>query len=328
MSAAHAAKPAATCRLKVLTGRHASASADLPASIATLGRGEGCDVVLSDWSGPDIAIGMAADGLRGQWLARPQATSRWSLGQVGGRFVPWRASAFGHIVVAVGPADAIWPSDESLLAGQGPAWPDGVGDRPGARVHRRAAQGVLCVGALATMVLLTTAVRGRASMPLAATPVPPSAELVRLLEHWQAEGMTYRIDGRVVVLGGLLPDLAQGQALAREIEHLGDGLAVQHRYVVAPVAAATLAEVCAHPVKITYTGGTTFQVEGTTPDPTATRERIAQAAADMGLGHLQFAYSLRAPESAASAPAGVQLKSRQLNYHQLPNGDRLIEIRR
>lgn len=328
MSAAQATAGATTCRLKVLTGRHAAAAARLPAGIVTLGRSESCDIVLSDWQGPEIAIAMTPDGQAGQWQARPVDTSRWRPGPVGGTIDAWQPAVFGHIVVAVGPSEAPWPSDDDLLARRHSAWPVWFNSVPGAGVKQRVMQGLWGMAALALLVLPSAGVRGGPHAAAARTPAPESAELVQLLDRWQPEGLTYRVEGPFVVLSGLLPDLATGRELARHIEQLGAGMKVRHRYLVAPVAAATLADVCAHPVQITYQGHATFRVEGRSPDLAATRQRLTQAASEMGLAHVRFVDALQRVESAASAAANTQLKSRQLNYVQLPNGDRWIDIRR
>ncbi|WP_153075652.1 hypothetical protein [Paraburkholderia bonniea] len=96
-----------TQEFRLLTGVHAGARLELNAQTMTLGRSAHADIVINDWSGPEMQLVLEPDGgitLNAVDGSQPAITLA--------SLVPQR---FGPVVLCTGPTGAPWPSDLELL---------------------------------------------------------------------------------------------------------------------------------------------------------------------------------------------------------------------
>lgn len=122
-----------TKQIRILTGCHAGARLDLHHGVWRLGNDIDADIQISDWQGEPMVIACLEDG---SVSFGPASAGQASTPGA----VPLRdlvAQRYGDVVLCVGPSDAPWPSDMTLL--QAMLSPDAKGAAEGSA--KRNAQG-------------------------------------------------------------------------------------------------------------------------------------------------------------------------------------------
>lgn len=91
--------------LRILTGAHAGARIQLAHGEYRLGANADCDIVVSDWNGNEIVIGLTEHAI---FHRAPESKDDV-------RVMPLQPSTIGGVVWVIGPIAALWPSDLSLI---------------------------------------------------------------------------------------------------------------------------------------------------------------------------------------------------------------------
>lgn len=266
-------------RMRILTGRHAGATVDLPIGVHDIGVSDDCDVAISDWTLPVMSLSLTDGG---------QAVARWVNPTQTGQekihaFAPWVPFAFGDVLICIGPCDAPWPSDLKLMNELFQPTLTGVERRAQLKLRFRA------TSVLASASVMVACVIGSMALlaPLKAqAPVETSAALVQrvqiALRQSGADELKAQVIDDQVVVDGMVRDHTQRQAVNTLIEGLGSSASVQRRWVVASDLGETIrATTGVADAKVEYIGHGVFRVSAQVGDPRAVELALQRVSADL-----------------------------------------------
>lgn len=263
-------------RLRILTGLHAGASADLPAGVHTIGRDDSCDLALTDWPEAAVQLHVDADG-----SARLQPA--------GTALTDFEPQTFGAVVLCIGPADAAWPADLELLGHALQPAPARAARRALARLRplpARAAVGALMLlSAGAAVVTSLLPLRSSTASELA----PPSLEQVRTrLQAELAEAGASTLQVHVLagqqslVIEGLLDSAARASRVRAAVEQAASPYPVLRHDTTAEAVADSIRGAMGVPgANVQHLGDGVFRFAADVADPERTRAELERVARDL-----------------------------------------------
>ncbi len=266
-------------RMRILTGRHAGATVDLPIGVHDIGVSDDCDVAISDWTLPGMSLSLTDGGQAvARWMDPTQPDQEKTHA-----FAPWVPFAFGDVLICIGPCDAPWPSDLKLMNEVFQPTLSGVARR----AHSRLRFGTTSV--VAGAVVMVACVLGSTVWlaPLKAQePVETSAALAQrvqmALRRVGADELKVGVSQDQVMVDGIVRDHAQRQAVLASLDGLSTSAPVQRRIVVASDLGETIrATTGIADARVEYVGAGVFRFSAKVSDPLAVEQAVQRVGADL-----------------------------------------------
>lgn len=192
--------------LRILTGRHAGARVMLDSLQHLLGPGAEADLQITDWSSEPTVIEVTDNEVVYYPSEQPERRQTMTLLQ---------AKRFGTVVVCVGPSEAQWPDDftllQSLLAPtqSTTTLPTPAPHSPHFASSKRVFHVAGWAAVLMVMVGAAVAFHGWPTETQAATAADPQVQIQSLqaaLKNTQLPDLKVHADGTMVQIQGLVPD--------------------------------------------------------------------------------------------------------------------------
>jgi type III secretion protein D len=273
-------------RLRILTGRHAGASLDLPSGQHHTGPDHDCDISINDWTFAPLQLSLDDSGeVTARWYlagsAEPPATPSQH------RFTDFQPRAFGDIVLCFGPVDQPWPSDLQLLDSTFQPTPQRVARWAGMRLRAGAASVVGGAVVLSLCVMASVLMMGapKANKP-AETVASVTARVQQLVSQSGVRGLKVEVDPSNrsgVLVSGMVETAAQSRSLSTALAGLSSTLPVLQRVAVASdVAESIRSSVGVAGAEVKYMGAGVFAYTAETNDAKAVRQAIDRVSADLG----------------------------------------------
>ncbi|WP_250479875.1 MULTISPECIES: hypothetical protein [unclassified Caballeronia] len=303
--------------LRVLTGVHVGAQAELGAGPNRIGASEHADIRLTDWDGSPYILELDASG------AITAFAEDNGLSLQPQRLVDFEPRKFGPIVLCVGPATDGWPADVDLLAKLWAAPPSPVNGV----TSRRAPSRVLVAGLLAVIGVMAGAVSLLSTQSTQASTIPtPTFSAQALAQELQALGLrNLRVTSapdRLIIEG--LVNTAQDEQTVRAVLRHHSNANITSTYSTSEAIVEVLQEMVALPgARVTYDGDGVFSVRGTVSNMPLLREKVAHAQMDLSRNVSKI--EIRATEAVSTGPAlSTILSTGGFKYIQNSSGAKQI----
>lgn len=275
---------ARTTRLRILNGTHAGACIDLHEGEQTIGRDPEHDIHIADWNESPLCLCCGADGVVTlRWPVQPPST-RAAASRATGAMAAFHPEGFGDIVLCIGPADDVWPTDMELLARAFQPKRARVREWVGAHARRVAALGVSAAMVLVAAVWFGV---GLVQTPSVASAPPLSVERVASdLRASLARAGQSAIEVHAAAVGLEISGLVESREDARAIRQLLSALpgevATAARFAVAQELTETLRTSIGIPgAKVRHLGHGVFSVEAEVDNVVVARAAIDRVVADL-----------------------------------------------
>lgn len=262
---------------RILSGRHAGGSLQLDVGEHTVGAGADNDIVITDWTAPTLTV---------QVQVPVQVQAGVVVAEVAGGLVELKPVRFGDVVVCIGPAEGIWPTDLELLAQlfEPPVLP--VIPAAGVRYPRKTTAYALCGGAVAVIAFCLVAVivqaRPQSSLPAVSGLTSASRNLQQAIDRAGVRGLQVRNDASAISIEGMVDTREQSHLALAAINDLSLGIDVRPRFAVVEELVESLRSSVGLPLAvITHLGGGVFSFKVESADVETTRAAISRAAADL-----------------------------------------------
>ena len=257
--------------LRILSGRHAGGSLQLGIGEHTIGVDADNDIVITDWTAPTLVVKVVAG------VAAAEAAS--GLAEL-------RPVRFGDVVVCIGPAEGIWPSDLELLAQlfEPPALL--ASPAAGVRYPRKSTAYALCGGVAAVIAfcLVAVIVQARPQLPLQAASSIASASrnVQQAIDRAGVRGLQVRNDASVISIDGMVDTPEQSHIALSAISALSLSIDIRPRFAVVEELVESIRSSVGLPqAQITHLGSGVFSFHVESADPDGTRAAISRVAADL-----------------------------------------------
>ena len=263
-------------QLRILSGAHAGASLDLNPGIHSLGRGDDCDITITDWAFEPLALHIGgAGGARAQWVDERPRSARFS------DFVPLQ---FGAVAVCLGPVGQPWPVDAELLAKARPPEPAGLRNLPRRALagERRALSAVgLVMAALLTFGGLVSAI-SKPGDNSRMTAEAARASLQRTLDAVAPGRMAVNAAQGTLAVDGIVDTPEQKRAVIAALANAPTKWPLTHHVsVVSELAESIRGSIGIAGAKVTYRGAGVFRVTVDSDDVAGTQASLDRVAMDL-----------------------------------------------
>jgi type III secretion protein D len=309
--------------LRILTGHHAGAQLMLSHRQQRIGNDEQADIQITDWQHAEVNL-VNKEGDSIMWTT---ATAEGA--QVGTQPMPaplpmpdFMPQRFGDVVLCVGPTDAVWPSDISLLSAlmQVPALA-ASGSRRMLRRLWAAGSGVVVVSVGAGVLSLLYSSPGEGAKPRPALP----EQVVQALAPADAARLKVQSEGASLTVEGLL-DNGTDVARVRSALQAFEGQ-ILHRYSAASDVVRTIAEAAgsAH-VQVQHQGGGVFLVSGHAADLEQLLGTLQRVAADLNAKVNRIDVQVTQDPGKKRVTASAVYMDKTLQYTQSRDGTRHFSV--
>ena len=263
-------------QLRILSGAHAGASLDLNPGIHSLGRGDDCDITITDWAFEPLALHVGSNGdARAQWVdERPRST----------RFRDFVPLQFGAVAVCLGPVDQAWPVDAELLAKARPPEPAGLRNLPRRALagERRALSAVgLMMAALLTFGGFVSAI-SKPGDNSRMTQEAARVSLQRTLDEVAPGRMTVSTAQGVLAVDGIVDTPGQKRAVVAALANAPSKWPMtRHVSVVSELAESIRSSIGIAGAQVSYRGAGVFRVSVDSDDVAGTQASLDRVAVDL-----------------------------------------------
>jgi type III secretion protein D len=306
--------------LRILTGHHAGAQIKLSHGQQRISSDEQADIQITDWQHAAVDLINTESGetmwkmatAEGKHVGMPQGLLLLDL-------IPQR---FGDVVLCVGPADAVWPSDISLLSAlmQKPMLVVNKSSRLLSRVL--AVSGGAAMLAVGVVVLsLAYSGPGEGAKPR----LPLSVQVARALAPADAARLIVKETGTSVVVEGLLDNSVDVLRVKNALQAVNGS--VLHRYTAASDAVRTINEAAgSSQVNAEYQGDGVFLVSGQTADLNKLVSTLQRVAVDMDTSIKRINVQVIQEVDKKRISAGAIYTDKTLQYVQSRDGTRHFSV--
>lgn len=302
-------------QIRVLTGHHAGVQVPLVEGQCRIGRSESADICLEDWQSQDIVVRVhSGSDTPVSWATQAESSPR-----------PWpvfQAERFGDMVLCVGPVDADWPTDISLLQAVVSSFRAQTAKR-GLWPMWWTALAVTVGGGL--LYGYTTVVASQTSAS-AVSEEPLTGRVFRAIRDARIEGVVARAAGERVVVEGLL-DRADQVVLLRSVLARFPQDRVEQNFASAGTLAQTITEALGDPgVSASYISHGRFLVQGATVQMDQVRERAERVQADLAPLVTEISLAVKRLPPPPRQGVGAMLYGDGVEYVQTKDGVKHLSV--
>ena len=312
--------------LRILTGRHAGARVLLDSQQLTIGSDDDADIQITDWS--DDALILETEDAN---VFYSRATTDLNAAKT--PFPVLNARRFGSVVLCIGPADASWPSELTLLQEMMAPSPanaaniaaDGATSATAAirtgpqRRHAHLARIALISLAAASLV----AWHAYPTTPVITAPDPQlllDRLQIALLQIGLSDVHGHRANNDIVI-DGFVRNREEQSRLQQWLDgHPGPWRS--HVYNANTIAQAMDEALGVQSLQVSYVGHGVFRISGTTANSNAIKQRIAQIATDFSdqIAGIEWGLTTIDPQRQLPRTYASALAQHGLYYVETPDG--------
>ena len=311
--------------LRILTGRHAGARVLLDSQQLTIGSDNDADIQITDWS--DDALILETEDAN---VFYSHATTDSSAAKT--LFPVLNARRFGSVVLCIGPADAPWPSELTLLQEMMVPSPANAATFA---ADSRSATTALPTGPrrrhahLARIALISLAGASLVAWhAYPTTPVITAPDPQLLLDRLQialvqiglSDVHAHRTNNDIVI-DGFIRNREEQSRLQHWLDaHPGPWRS--HLYNANSIAQAMDEALGVQSLHVSYVGHGVFRISGTTANSTAIKQRFSQISTDFSdqIAGIEWALTTIDPQRQLPRTYASALAQHGLYYVETPDG--------
>ena len=305
--------------LRVITGFHSGAQLDLPAGIHVIGSGGDNDIRISDWTDSSVELTVIDDESvhlrRSEHIEGDESAIVTRAHETLTDFVPMQ---FGDIVICVGPANTVWPSDFDLLAVlfATPA-PE---QQPSGRPRYRRWSAIACVTICCAVLLASLSLLPSQSAK-ASAPVDVVVQVHNAVARADVRGLTIERDGDAIAVAGMVASYAEDARVRRALSGIGD-TRVKRGYSIAENDVQNIEDALSIAgTSVTYLGDGIFEVDGTVANLKTLNDAVTRVRRDLTANVKDIVVrATEFPKPEVRQPVSQLISAKGVKYTQTPDG--------
>ncbi|KWI34114.1 hypothetical protein WM04_09355 [Burkholderia ubonensis] len=305
--------------LRIITGFHSGAQLDLPTGIHVIGSRGDDDIRITDWTDSSVELSVVDDKSvhirKIEHIEGDESAVDTQAHATLADFVPMQ---FGDIVICVGPANDIWPSDFELLAVLF-ATPN-LEHQPSGRSRYRRWPAV--AGVTVCCAVLLASLSSLPSQPAkASAPVDVAVQVQNAVAHAGAQGLAIERDGDVIAVTGMVASYADDARVRRALSGIADAR-VKRSYSIGENDVQNIEDALGIAgATVTYLGDGIFEIDGTVANLKALNDAVVRVRRDLTSnvkGIIVSATEFAKPE--VRQPVSQLISAKGVKYTQTPDG--------
>ncbi|KVU59669.1 hypothetical protein WK68_20350 [Burkholderia ubonensis] len=311
--------------LRIITGFHSGAQLDLPSGIHKIGSGLDDDIRIKDWTDSSVELTVIDDESvhvrKGEHIEGNESAIVIRAQMTLNDFAPMQ---FGNIVICIGPANVIWPSDFELLAAlfAKPAAENLPSRRPRYRRWLTIACITTCCATLLASLSLLPSQPAKASPP-----VDIAAQIRSAVANADVQGLAVERMGDDISVTGMVASYAEDARVRKALFDIGHAR-VKRQYSIAENDVRNIEDALGIAgTSVTYRGDGIFEVDGAVASLKKLNAAVARVRSDLTANVKGIVVSATEfPKPEVHQPISQLISASGVKYTQTPDGVKHIYV--